>query len=69
MKSVIKTVFAAAVLIMLFSVTDALAQVNQSNYRLQFAKGKKSAVQSRTIKQNAVHDIFFRAKKKVSASR
>jgi hypothetical protein len=52
-----------AFFILLISATGALAQVNQSNYRLQFAKGAQSAAQSRTIKKNDIHDIFFRARK------
>lgn len=63
MKQIIKPLLSAAFFILLISATSALAQVNQSNYRLQFTKGAKSAVQSRSIKKNDVHDIFFRAKK------
>ena len=63
MKRIIKPFLRTAFFILLISVTSALAQVNQSNYRLQFAKGAKSAVQSRSIKKNDIHDIFFRAKK------
>jgi hypothetical protein len=62
MKRIIKPFLSAAFFILLISATSAFAQVNQSNYRLRFAKGAKSAVQSRLIKKTDVHDIFFRAK-------
>jgi len=64
MKRIIKPVLSAAFFILLFSATDAFAQeIKQSNYRVQFAKGAKSAAQSRLIKKNAIHDVFFRARK------
>jgi hypothetical protein len=63
MKRIIKPFLSIAFFILLTCATAALAQVNQSNYRLQFAKGAKSASQSRSIKRNDVHDIFFRARK------
>ena len=63
MKRIVKPFLGVAFFILLIFGTSALAQVNQSNYRLQFAKGAKSAVQSRSIKKNDVHDIFFRARK------
>ena len=63
MKRIIKPFLSAAFFILFISATSALAQVNQSNYRLQFAKGAKSTVQSRSIKKNDIHDIFFRARK------
>jgi hypothetical protein len=63
MKQIIKPIFLATFLLLLFSAINASAQGNQSNYRLQFAKGKKSVSQSRSIKKDDIHDIFFRAKK------
>jgi hypothetical protein len=63
MKRIIKPIFLAAFSLLLFSATNAHAQVNQSNYRLRFAKGKTSVSQSRSIKKDDIHDIFFRAKK------
>ena len=63
MKQIIKPIFLATFLWLLFSATNVSAQVNQSTYRLQFAKGKTSVTQSRLIKKNDIHDILFRAKK------
>lgn len=63
MKQIIKPIFLATLWLLLFSATRTPAQVNQSNYRLQFAKGKTSVAQSRSIKKYDIHDIFFRARK------
>jgi hypothetical protein len=54
MKRIIKPIFLAAFSLLLFSATNAHAQVNQSNYRLRFAKGKTSVSQSRSIKKDVI---------------
>ena len=64
MKKIIKPILSAAFFVLLLSVADVFTQDNkQSNYRVKFAKGAGNAAQSRSIKKNEIHDIFFRARK------
>ena len=57
-----KSTFTAALMFILLSaVVSEAAQVN--NFRLKFLKGKTSATQTRNIKAEGIHDIFFRARK------